>query len=78
MTVFDRIVHWTQVRSRWATIVVKRIVRFVTHDMWYLNMDDLSRWKKRGVEDLKTIFVMLKVFPTRRSPTRSRPSPIRA
>ena len=62
MKVFDRIVHWTQVRIRWATIVVKRIVRFVTHDMWYLNMEDLSRWKKRGVEDLKTIFLMLKVF----------------
>ena len=38
MKVLDRIVHWTQVRIRWATIVVKRIVRFVTHDMWYLNM----------------------------------------
>ena len=62
MKLFDRIAHWTQVRIRWATIVVKRIVRFVTHDMWYLNMEDLSRWKKRGVEDLKTIFVMLKVF----------------
>ena len=62
MKVFDRIAHWTQVRIRWMTIVVKRIVRFVTHDMWYLNMDDLSRWKKRGVEDLKTVFVMLKVF----------------
>ena len=50
MKVFDRIAHWTQVRIRWATIVVKRIVRFITHDMWYLNMEDLSRWKKRGVE----------------------------
>ena len=54
--------EWTKVRVRWATIVVKRIVRFITHDMWYLNMEDLSRWKKRGVEDLKTVFVMLKVF----------------
>ena len=62
MKVFERIVHWTQVRIRWATIVVKRIVRFVTHDMWYLNVEDLSRLKKRGVEDLKTVFVMLKVF----------------
>ena len=62
MKVFDRIAHWTQVRIRWATIVVKRIVRFITHDMWYLNMEDLSRWKQPGVEDLKTIFVMLKVF----------------
>ena len=62
MNLFKRIVHWAQVRIRWARIIVGRIVRFVTHDMWYLNMDDLSRWKKRGVEDLKTIFVMLKVF----------------
>ena len=62
MNVFRRIVHWAQVRIRWTRIVVKRVVRFVTHDMWYLNMEDLSRWKKRGVEDLKTVFVMLKVF----------------
>ena len=62
MSVFARIAHWTKVRIRWATLVVKRIVRFVTHDMWYLNMKDLSRWKKRGVEDLKTVFLMLKVF----------------
>lgn len=62
MNLFERIVHWTKVRIRWARILVGRIVRFVTHDMWYLNMDDLSRWKKRGVEDLKTIFLMLKVF----------------
>ena len=62
MTVFERIANWAQVRIRWATIVVKRIIRFVTHDMWFLNMEDLSRWKKRGVEDLKTIFLMLKVF----------------
>ena len=62
MNVFERIAHWTKVRIRWATIVVKRIVRFITHDMWFLNMEDLSRWKKRGVEDLKTVFLMLKVF----------------
>jgi membrane protein len=62
MSVFARIAHWTKVRIRWATIVVKRIIRFVTHDMWYLNVKDLSRWKKRGVEDLKTVFLMLKVF----------------
>ena len=62
MSFFERIAHWTKVRIRWVTIIVKRIVRFVTHDMWFLNVDDLSRWKKRGVEDLKTIFLMLKVF----------------
>ena len=62
MSLFARISHWTKVRVRWTTILVKRAVRFVTHDMWYLNVKDLSRWKKRGVEDLKTIFLMLKVF----------------
>ena len=62
MNLFERTAHWTKVRIRWATLVVKRIVRFVTHDMWYLNLEDLSRWKKRGVQDMKTIFLMLKVF----------------
>ena len=62
MNWLQRNVHRAKVRIRWATIIVKRIIRFLTHDMWYLNMQDLSRWKKRGVEDLKTIFLMLKVF----------------
>ena len=62
MNIFARIAHWTKVRIRWMTIVIKRIVRFVTHDMWYLNMEDLSRWKARLVEDIKVVFLMLKVF----------------
>ena len=62
MTLMARIKHWTQVRIRWATIVVKRIIRFLTHDMWYLNVDDLSRWKARAVQDIKVVFLMLKVF----------------
>ena len=62
MGLFSRIAHWTKVRIRWATIVTKRVVRFVTHDMWYLNMEDLSRWKARAVQDIKSVFLMLKVF----------------
>ena len=62
MNWLERNVHRAKVRIRWISILIKRVVRFVTHDMWYLNMEDLSRWKKRGVEDLKTIFLMLKVF----------------
>ena len=62
MNVFSRIAHWTKVRIRWASILVKRVVRFVTHDMWYLNLDDLSRWKARAVREIKVIFLMLKVF----------------
>ena len=62
MKVFERIAHWTKVRIRWARIVAKQVVRFVTHDMWYLNAKDLSRWKARLLEDLKSVFLMLKVF----------------
>ena len=62
MSLFSRIAHWTKVRIRWVTIVIKRIIRFVTHDMWYLNLDDLSRWKARLVQDIKVVFLMLKVF----------------
>ena len=62
MKVFDHIAHWIQVRIRWMTIVIKRIIRFVTHDMWYLNVEDLSRWKARMVQDIKVVFLMLKVF----------------
>ena len=51
-----------KVRIRWTVIAVKRIVRFVTHDMWFLNLKDLSRWKARLVEDIKVVFLMLKVF----------------
>ena len=62
MKPFARIAHWTKVRIRWARIVAKQVVRFVTHDMWYLNAKDLSRWKARLLEDLKSVFLMLKVF----------------
>ena len=62
MGFFNRVAHWMSVRVRWARINVKRIVRFVTHDMWLLNLEDLSRWKARLVEDVKVVFLMLKVF----------------
>ena len=62
MSIFSRIAHWTKVRIRWMTLLVKRAVRFVTHDIWFLNLEDLSRWKARAVQDIKVIFVMLKVF----------------
>ena len=62
MKFFERTLHRTKVRIRWARILAKRAVRFVTHDMWYLNVDDLSRWKARAVKDIKVVFLMLKVF----------------
>ena len=62
MNLFGKIVHKTRVWIRWATIIVKRIIRFVTHDVWFLNMSDLSRWKARAVKDIRVILLMLKVF----------------
>ena len=62
MNFFERTIHRTKVHIRWETIFAKRAVRFVTHDMWYLNVDDLSRWKARAVKDIKVVFLMLKVF----------------
>lgn len=62
MKFFERTIHRTKVRIRWARILAGRVVRFLTHDMWYLNVDDLSRWKARAVKDIKVVFLMLKVF----------------
>ena len=62
MNFFERTIHRTKVRIRWARILAGRVVRFLTHDMWYLNVDDLSRWKARAVKDIKVVFLMLKVF----------------
>ena len=62
MKFFERTIHRTKVRIRWARILAGRVVRFVTHDMWYLNVEDLSRWKARAVKDIKVVFLMLKVF----------------
>ena len=62
MNFFKRAIHRTKVQFRWARILAKRAVRFVTHDMWFLNLEDLSRWKARAVKDIKVVFLMLKVF----------------
>jgi len=59
---FNRIIHKICVIVRWATIIISRIVKFLTTDMWTLNMDDLSRWKARLIRDLKTVFVTLTTF----------------
>ena len=62
MNPFQKAIHWTQVRIRWASILVRRMVRFLTHDMWFLKMEDLSAWKARVIRDIKVIWLMLKVF----------------
>ena len=59
---FKKLGHKISVIIRWITIWVKRIIRFLTHDIWYLNTEDFSRWKSRLVLDAKTVLLMLNTF----------------
>ena len=62
MNALQRTMNAVKVRIRWASLLVQRAVRFVTHDVWLLNMQDLSRWKARFVRDIRVVWLMLKVF----------------
>ncbi len=56
------IVTRTKARIRIATYRIKRVVKFLTVDIWSLNINDLSRWKARLIKDTKTIIVTLNTF----------------
>ena len=51
-----------KVRLRWISIIITQVVRFITHDIWYLDADDFSRFKRRAITDMKTILLMLRTF----------------
>ncbi len=55
-------VHRLEVLVRWISIWIGRIVRFLTHDIWYLNTEDFSRWKARLLQDARTVLLMLDTF----------------
>ena len=59
---FKELVHKIQVYARWTGIQVYRITRFLTHDIFYLNEEDFSRWKGRLIRDVKTVILMLNTF----------------
>jgi len=59
---FKRLGHKVAVLVRWLSIWINRIVRFLTHDIWYLNEEDFTRWKGRLVRDIKTVVLMLNTF----------------
>ena len=59
---FKKLGHKIAVLIRWATIWIKRITRFLTHDIWFLNEKDFSRWKGRLVRDIKTVILMMNTF----------------
>ena len=51
-----------KVRLRWISIIITQVMRFITHDIWYLDADDFSRFKRRAITDMKTILLMLRTF----------------
>jgi len=51
-----------KVRVRYLSIIINRVVRFITHDIWFLNADDMSRFKKRAVTDMRTVLLMMNTF----------------
>lgn len=59
---FKWLAHRMAVIARWLSIWVTRIVRFVTHDIWLLNTEDFSRWKRRLIRDAKTVILMVNTF----------------
>ena len=58
----SRFVHKVEVIIRWISIWITRILRFLTHDLWFLNEQDFSRWKARLVRDAKTVVLMINTF----------------
>ena len=59
---FKRLGHRIAVLIRWISIWINRIVRFITHDIWFLDEQDFSRWKARLVKDVRTVVLMLNTF----------------
>ncbi len=59
---FKKLKHKIAVFFRWLSIWITRILRFLGHDIWLLNEEDFSRWKRRLVRDLKTMVLMYNTF----------------
>ena len=57
-----RLGHKVEVFLRWISIWITRILRFLTHDLWFINEQDFSRWKARLVRDAKTVVLMINTF----------------
>ena len=62
MKFFALIWNWILIRVRWLKIWVARIIRFVTFDMWRLNVDDLEHRRARLLKDAKVAVLTLNTF----------------
>lgn len=62
MSFFQNVIEKIKVVIRWVSMVIKRITKFITQDIWSLNTDDLSHRKARLVRDGKTVLLLLNTF----------------
>lgn len=59
---FAHISHRIRVLVRWAAIKVTLVTKFITVDIWKLNLADLKSWHARLVKDAQIILTMLNTF----------------
>ena len=48
--------------ARWCSIRITMLVRFITHDIWLLRIDDLSRFAGNIIRDLRVVILMMRTF----------------
>ena len=59
---FKKLMHKVNVYIRWIGLRINALLRFLTHDIWFLKEEDFSRWKGRLVKDAKTVVLMVNTF----------------
>ena len=59
---FKKLAHKVKLMLRWSSIKITRTVRFLSHDIWYLNTQDFARWKGNLIKTLRTATLMISTF----------------
>ncbi|MBO7544121.1 MAG: YihY/virulence factor BrkB family protein [Bacteroidales bacterium] len=62
MNVFKKIAASIKYGFRYLRLVVLKVSKFISYDIWNLDASDLTRWKARLVRDIKTCVTMFKTF----------------
>ena len=66
MAWMDALKHRIRVRLRWMSLLLHKVVRFVTTDVGRLDEKSLSRWASRGIVSARVIITTVKVFAERK------------
>ena len=62
MNVFRKIAASIKYGVRYLRLVILKISKFISYDIWNIDYRDLTRWKGMFVRDIKTIVTMFKTF----------------